>query len=114
MVIGVNILLLRKHQLKGYDKIFDFVIPAGVYEGAEDRHRRETYGHWREYFAKFGFFGEDELFYEWGTNYELYFDETPIHTLFTDTYQNDLALYINEIDSKFGPFDGVVGHCEGE
>ena len=100
-------------KLKGFDKIFDFVIPAGIYEGSKSD-ERESFAHWREYFDKIGFFRKDELFWHWGSNYELSFDETPIPSLFTDTYQNDLALYINEIDSKFGPFDGIVGHSQGQ
>ena len=30
-----------------------------------------------------------------------------------DTFQNDLVSYVNEIELKFGPFDGVLGLCEG-
>ena len=40
-------------------------------------------------------------------------DEVTIPSFLVDTFQNDLASYVNEIDSKFGPFDGVVGFSEG-
>ena len=57
--------------------------------------------------------GGKQKHWNWGTNYELMYEETTIASFFLNTYHDDLYNYLNELELKFGPFDGVVGFCEG-
>ena len=62
---------------------------------------------------KMGLYNKRDKFWGWRANFELRNEKSSIPTFLTDTFQNDLACCMNEIDSKFGPFDGLAGHSEG-
>jgi len=101
-------------KVKGYDKYFDFVIPAATYEA--DRcpdiyHEMFCF----DFFVKSGQYSPDDSYWFWGAGgFELR-DEDPsrIPQYFKSEFQKDLMSYIAELDKKFGPFDGVMGKCEG-
>ena len=41
------------------------------------------------------------------------YEETIIPSFFLNTYHDDLWNFVNELELKFGLFDGVVGFYEG-
>ena len=98
-----------------YNRLFDFVIPGGVYEGTiVPDSLKPLLG--IEALEKMGKYSSDSDYWKWGCRYEL-MEEDP-STIDNDndikeSFQQDLANYIEQIDSNFGPFDGVMGFCEG-
>ena len=96
-----------------YDRLFDLVIPAGVYEGTiVPDSLKPLLG--IESLEKMGKYSSDSDYWKWGCRYEL-MEEDPstIDNDVKESFQQDLAKYIEQLDSDFGPFDGVMGFCEG-
>ena len=96
-----------------YDRLVDFVIPSGLYKGTiVPDSLKPLLG--IEALEKMGKYSSNKDYWKWGCRYEL-MEEDPstIDNDIKESFQQDLANYIEQIDRDFGPFDGVMGFCEG-
>ena len=100
-------------KLTRWDKYFDFVIPGAIHDGCiapkeifhslglEALQRADKYSH-------------GDKFYKWGACYEfINNDPHEVPQDLKDKFQHNAIDYIKTLDKEFGPFDGVMGFCEG-
>lgn len=106
--IGSNLL-----KMTGYGTLFDFVIPPAMYEGyACPEELQDSLG--LGPLIKKGLYPLDGCYNKWGGRFEL-MEEDP-STFKEDekvAFQTDLKKYVTELDERYGPFDGLMGFCEG-
>ena len=74
-----------------------------------EEYRRQT---GLDRFVEMGLFKESDKYWRWGLP-QTTDTRTPIPDWFNDTWQNNIVSYATELESKFGPFDGVMGISEG-
>lgn len=100
-------------KLTRWDKYFDFVIPGAVDEGCiAPNEIFDSLG--LQALQRAGKYSCDDDFYKWGACYEFISNEPDeVPQDLKDKFQSNTVDYIKMLDKEFGPFDGVMGFCEG-
>ncbi len=103
----------RLLEKSGYGTLFNFVIPPAIYEGyACPEELQDSLG--LGPLINKGLYPLDGDYCKWGGRFEL-MEEDPSSFKEDEkaAFQADLKKYVIEIDERYGPFDGLMGFCEG-
>lgn len=100
-------------KLSRWDKLFDFIIPGATNKGcAAPPDVFNSLG--LDALVKVGRYRDDDQFWTWGCRYDLMKSKaSEIPKSMKECFQRKTADYMKRIDEEYGPFDGVMGFCEG-
>ena len=100
-------------RLTGFTKVFDFVIPRALYDDIPcPDNLRDSVG--LAPLIRKGIYDFNDTFFSWGARWDLTSAKPcNIPTEISARYLHDNIRYIKSLVKQHGPFDGIMGMCEG-
>ncbi|GCE65672.1 hypothetical protein OMCYN_01618 [cyanobiont of Ornithocercus magnificus] len=97
----------------GFTKVFDFVIPRAIYDDiACPNNLRDSVG--LAPLIRKGVYDFNDTFFSWGARWDLTSTRPcDISTEISARYLHDNIRYVKNLVEQYGPFDGIMGMCEG-